>query len=269
VESQGTAKTITGLLRRRRVWMIATIGLCLAVADLVALLLPPNYEATALLVIDQRSTSPSSDLNATITTGQLLAAHYIKMATSRTVLEAVCSDAGDPCSPDTLKSRITASTVKGTDLLGMSVKDASPNRAADLANLLATKVLDEQRREVANALRPTKAFLDDELAKVTKAINASKTPSSTLQAQFTTLYARREAVSEQESRLTGSLSMVESAAVPSRPAFSRTRTYLVIGLGVGLVVALLVALLVDRIDSRLYATENLAEATAAPLVVAC
>jgi capsular polysaccharide biosynthesis protein len=269
VESQGSTRTVTGVLRRRRIWIIATIGLCLAVADLVALLMPPTYEATALLVIDQRSTSPSSDLNATITTGQLLAAHYIKMATTRTVLDAVCADAGDPCSADALKSNLTASTVKGTDLLGISVRDASSNRAADLANLLATKLQDEQRREVANALKPTKAYLDDELATVTKALNASKTPSSTLQAQFATLFARREAVSEQESRLVGSLSKVESASVPSRPAYSRTKTFLLIGLAVGVVVAILVALIVDRVDSRLYATENLADATSAPLVLAC
>ena len=80
-----SGKTVTGLLRRRRLWIIGTVAAFVAAADVIALLTPVTYQASALLVIDQRVTSPTADLNAAITTGQLLAAHYIKMATSTAV----------------------------------------------------------------------------------------------------------------------------------------------------------------------------------------
>jgi len=266
----GFTQTPIGLLRRRRLLMLAIVAAFVGIADLIALLTPATYEATALMVIDQRATSPSSDLNAALTTGQLLAAHYIKLATTKTVLDQVCSDAADGCSFDSLKGHVAATTVKGTDLLAVSVTDGNASRAANLANLVATKLMAEQQRETANALKATKSYLDGELTRLSKELGSAKPQYTTaLQAQYTTAYNRREAVAEQESRLQGGLSLVQNAAFPDKPAFSRAKLYVGAGLVAGLVAALIVALIVDRIDSRIYAKEALSEATAAPLVVAC
>jgi len=270
VERQGSAKTVIGLLRRRRLWIVGTIAAFLAAGGLLALVTPPTYEGSALMAIDQRVTSPSTDLTATVSTGQLLAAHYIKMASTRTVLDRVCSDAEGACTYDSLKSQIAVTTVKGTDLLAVNVTDPSPGRAADLANLLAAELLAEQHDEVANALQSTKVYLDDELKRLGDQLTTAKPPLvSTLQAQYTAVYNRREAVSEQEARLDGSLYIVEPAAVPTRPAYSRARTFLLSALVVGVVAALIVALLADRVDSRIYGAQALSDATAAPLVLAC
>src|SRR5229473_2916322 len=225
VERQGSAKTVIGLLRRRRLWIVGTIAAFLAAGGLLALVTPPTYEGSALMAIDQRVTSPSTDLTATVSTGQLLAAN---------------------------------------------VTDPSPGRAADLANLLAAELLAEQHDEVANALQSTKVYLDDELKRLGDQLTTAKPPLvSALQAQYTAVYNRREAVSEQEARLDGSLYIVEPAAVPTRPAYSRARTFLLSALVVGVVAALIVALLVDRVDSRIYGAQALSDATAAPLVLAC
>src|SRR5690349_5860736 len=81
------AKSLFGVIRRRGGWMALTVIACVAAAGSITLLKPPTYQATALLVVDQRATSPTADLNATVSTGELLAAHYIKMASSPTVLD--------------------------------------------------------------------------------------------------------------------------------------------------------------------------------------
>ncbi|TME50136.1 MAG: hypothetical protein E6I60_12165 [Chloroflexi bacterium] len=269
-ETQRAGKTVTGLLQRRRLWIVATVAACVAAADVVALTVSPSYEATALMVIDQRVTSPSTDLTATISTGQLLAAHYIKMASTRTVLDRVCADAGGPCTYDSLKNQVAMTTVKGTDLLAVKVTDPDPGRAAILANLVAAKVLAEEGIEVANALKPTKSYLDAELDRLGKAMATAKPPlASALQAQYAVVSQRREAVSEQESRIDGGLSLVEAAPVPAEPAYSRSKVYLAAGLVIGVVAALIIALFLDRIDSRIYAVQTLAEASPAPLVLAC
>lgn len=266
----GSNRTLTGLLRRRRLWILGTLAVAVAVADLIALFTPPSYQASALMVIDQRATSPSSDLNATLTTGQLLAAHYIKMVSTQTVLDQVCANAGEGCSYDSLKAQVSATTVKGTDLLSIDVTDRNPGRAASLANLLAAKLMAEQRREVANALKPTANYLDGELTRLSKDLGSAKPQyAAALQAQYTAVYTRREAVAEQESRLEGGLSLVQAASVPGRPAYSRIKVYFVAGLALGLVAAMLLALLIDRLDTRIFGKQALSEATAAPLVVAC
>ena len=261
--------TVTGLLKRRRAWIVATAAACVAAAELITVLTPPSYAASALMALDQRATSPSADLNATMTTGQLLAAHDIKMATTPSVLNRVCADAGDPCDYDALKERVAVATVKGTDLLSVTVTDASRARAAQLANLLAEKLVEQVRFEVANALKPTKAYLDGELASLRKDMADKAAPVNLLQSQYTTVYNRREAVAEQESRLDGALSLVQGAAAPSVPAAPDPKRDLLAGLAIGLVVALLVALIVDRLDTRIYDADRLSEATAAELVVAC
>ncbi|TMD64076.1 MAG: hypothetical protein E6I84_14375 [Chloroflexi bacterium] len=270
VETVRSGKTLTGLLKRRRVWIVGTIAAFLAGGDALAILTPPTFESSALMVIDQRVTSPNTDLTATVSTGQLLAAHYVKMATTRTVLDRVCQDAGGGCNSAALAKQVAVTTVKGTDLLAVKADDANPGRAASLANLLAARLLDVQHQEVANALKPTKSYLDGELTRLEKAMAAAKPPMLTaLQAQYTTVSNRREAVAEQESRLDAGLSMVEAATVPTKGAYSRSRTFLLAGLLVGVVVASIIALLLDRLDTRIYGARRLAEATDAPLVLAC
>ena len=66
VETVRSGKTLTGLLKRRRVWIVGTIAAFLAGGDALAILTPPTFESSALMVIDQRVTSPNTDLTATV-----------------------------------------------------------------------------------------------------------------------------------------------------------------------------------------------------------
>jgi capsular polysaccharide biosynthesis protein len=270
-ETQRPGKSVFGVLQRRRVWIVLTVIACVAIAALITVVKTPTYEASVLLVVDQRATSPSADLNATISTGELLAAHYIKMASTVTVLDRVCGDAGGSCTFYSLKDHVTAATVKGTDLLAVRVTDASPSRAALLANLLAAQLITEERAEIAKALEPTKAYLSGELATLRSEITTTTQPAllAVVQAQYATAYTRQEAVAETESRLDGQLAMVEAAGVPSVPTDPDPKIYLPAGLAVGLVLAGIVALVVDRLDDRIFSAEGLSEATEVPLVVAC
>jgi capsular polysaccharide biosynthesis protein len=271
-DTQRRGKSVFGVLRRRGVWIVLTVGVCLAAATVIVLNKPATYQATALMVVDQRATAESADLNATISTGELLAAHYAKMATTETVLNSVCEQAGGSCTYESLKDHVTLTTVKGTDLLAVSATDADPARATLLANLLAAQLIAQQHAEIATALQPTKAYLDAQLAGLRNQLNAASTQPAllaALQNQFVTAYARREAVAEQESRLDGELALVERARVPTTPVDPDPRLYLVGGLAVGLVLAGIVALLVDRLDDRVFSAGDLSEATGIRLVAVC
>ncbi len=264
-------KSVFEVLQRRWALIVLTTCVCVVAAAVITVVTPPTYQATALLVVDQRATSPTADLNATISTGELLAAHYVKMASTKTVLDAVCAKAGGSCTFDTLKDQVSLNTVKGTDLLAVTVSDRNPDRAAQLANLVAAQLISEERQEIANALQPTNTYLDGQLSALAAQIKTTKNPAilSILQAQYSTLFANREATTEQQSRLDGDLSTVESAQVPSTPGNPDPKLYLPAGLGVGLIVGIVLALLVDWLDDRIYRSEDLSDATGAPLVISC
>lgn len=271
-DTQHRGKSVFGVLRRRSALIVLTIAACVAAAALITLIKPPTYQATTLMVVDQRATSESADLNATISTGELLAAHYVKMATTETVLNGVCAKAGGACTYDSLKDHVTLTTVKGTDLLAVSVTDRDPARATMLANLLAAQLIAQQHAEVAAALEPTKAYLDAQLASLRSQIGAAGAQPAlltALQNQFVTAYGRREAVAEQESRLDGGLAIVERARVPSTPVDPDLRLYLAAGLAVGVVLAGILALLVDWLDDRIFSAGDLTEATGVTLVADC
>jgi len=271
-DTQPHGKSVVGVLRRRGALIVLTVATCLAAAALITVIKAPTYQSTALLVVDQRATSPSADLNATISTGELLAAHYVKMAGTETVLDGVCAQARGACTYESLKDHVALTTVKGTDLLAVSVTDSDPARATLLANLLAARLITQQHAEIATALQPTKAYLDAQLANLRSQIIATTTQPdllAVLQTQFATVYARREAVAEQESRLDGGLAMVEPARVPATPIDPDPRLYLAAGLVVGVVLAGIVALLVDRLDDRIFSARDLSEATGITLVADC
>lgn len=264
-------RSVFGTIRRRWPWMAVTVLACVAAAGAITVVKPPTYQATALLVVDQRATSPTADLNATVSTGELLAAHYIKMAGSTTVLKRVCADVAGPCSPDAIKKGISLSTVKGTDLLAANVTDRDPHRATLLANALAKELINEERAEIAAALAPTKTYLAGELSSLNTKMLAATTPAelAALQNQYATAYARQENILETETRLDGQLTTAEAAGVPITPVDPDPRIYLPAGLVVGLVLAALLALLLEWIDDRIYSTEVLSEATETSWVAAC
>jgi capsular polysaccharide biosynthesis protein len=271
-DSQHHGKSVFGVLRRRGALIVLAVGVCVAAAALVTVIKQPTYQATALLVVDQRATSQSADLNATISTGEVLAAHYVKMASTATVLNEVCAKAGPSCTYGSLKDHVSVTTVKGTDLLAVSVADTDRSRATLLANLLAAQLISQQHSETASALAPTKTYLDAQIAGLRKQITDPTTDPAmlpVLENQFATVYASRESVAEQESRLDGGLAMVERARVPANPTDPDPRLYLPAGLAVGLVLGGILALLVDRIDDRIFSSSDLSEATGIALVADC
>lgn len=251
--------------------MALTVIGCVAAAGLITLIKPPTYQSTALLVVDQRATSPTADLNATVSTGELLAAHYTKMASSAIVLDRVCANAGGSCTADTLKNHISLATVKGTDLLAANVTDRDPHRAALLANSLAAQLIAEERAEISKALEPSKTYLAGELAALHNRIVAATSPGelAALQTQYATAYTRQEGILETEARLDGQLTTAEPAKVSTVPVDPDPRIYLPAGLVVGLVLAGLLALFLEWIDDRIRSTEVLSEATQAHVVMAC
>ena len=277
-----SVKTLGNALRHR--WLIAVMLMliCLVGAFALVVVKPRTYEASALLFVDERHNS-SQGFDLALQAAELMSHHYLEMATSREVLQAACSSPdvsslspGVGCDPASLAGKVRADTVRGTSLISITVSSSSPTAAATLANAIANALVAQDKQQVAELLAPTKTYLDAELDRLSKAIKDEKSalpaggssPAlAALESEYSATYARRQDIALEEYRLAGSLSVVEAAQPPAKPADPDPVRYLLVGLVAGLALALVAVLMLEYFDERVREPEDLARAAGTPLVV--
>jgi receptor protein-tyrosine kinase len=122
-----------------RWWWLLVAGAALAgtAAFFVTGTIQPVYRASSTLLINQVET-PGSIVYSDVLTSERLTQTYRELITKRPVLEAVVDKANDPgLTVGELSSKLNTTAVKDTQLVTVSVRDESPERAASLANLVA------------------------------------------------------------------------------------------------------------------------------------
>src|SRR2546430_15522967 len=101
------------------IWLTAAFAAALALA--ATQVRPPVYEATALLSIDE-SQSTTQGFDVAMQADQFLAQRFISLASSRDVLEDVCTREGRGCSPASLARQVRGTTPRATaQLQGVAV----------------------------------------------------------------------------------------------------------------------------------------------------
>lgn len=107
---------------------------------LVAATTPPVYTATSRSFVSVRSPSSVSDLQQGGTFAEQVGRSYASLATTPYLLEQVVRDLHLATTPGALSRRITARTPQDTALLDIDVTDASPARAARIANAVQQRL---------------------------------------------------------------------------------------------------------------------------------
>ncbi|MGQ9547144.1 MAG: Wzz/FepE/Etk N-terminal domain-containing protein [Roseiflexus sp.] len=134
------------LVRRR--WRSVLIGtVIVGVLTLIAdLLQPPVYQSSATLLVNQNRglTAPSYE---SVLMSQQLTRTYAELLKKRPLYEGVIASLNLATSPDRLMRNVRVSTIRDTQLIVVSVRDHSPQRAADIANELV-RLLREQDRQL-------------------------------------------------------------------------------------------------------------------------
>src|SRR5215813_13368059 len=148
-----------GSALRRRLWLIAFITLAGGAAGYeAAAARPPTYEASALVSIDDRQAA-TLGLDAAMQADQFLAQRFISRATSRAVLQDVCTKEGRGCDPAALARQIRVTTPKATAQLEIAADSPSPSTAARLANELADALIASNRAQVDQAVDSQRTYL--------------------------------------------------------------------------------------------------------------
>lgn len=132
-------------LRKDRVIIIVLIFVILG-GLYSYLYVKPNYKAyTTLVLATSEDTSTKKDTITTsdITLNNNLVSTYSELIRSKTVLRKVIDNLNINKTESGLKSNVSVSAVKGTQLIQINVTDSNPNTAKIIANELAKVFMDK------------------------------------------------------------------------------------------------------------------------------
>ncbi|MBN1429858.1 MAG: polysaccharide biosynthesis tyrosine autokinase [Anaerolineae bacterium] len=150
------------LLARRWWWLVILLAvLGGGVSFGISLFKDPIYEASTNVLIYQAPGSLPDE--QAVLAGQRVAATYAELLHQRPVLEKVIADLGLATSPDLLERQITATPIRDTNLLVLSVRDTDPQRAADIANKIVAVFVEQNQEDQANRYADQLAILSEEI----------------------------------------------------------------------------------------------------------
>lgn len=131
--------TLVRALRLKSAWWFVPIGALVGVvvAFLVTMMMPKTYTATTIIFIGSPAAGDSAGAYQGDLFSQQRATTYAQLFGSDDLAVKVNDDLGLGLPPDQLAAKVTAAPVEKTVLLQVSVVDATPTGAADIANAYA------------------------------------------------------------------------------------------------------------------------------------
>ncbi len=119
-------------------WLILLAGILAGgAAYAVSVRMTPVYEASTRLLVSAPSAIRGADPTALVA-DQTMSTTYAQMLLDRPVLQGVIDQLKLGTTPEELKKTISVDTVINTQLLTVTAESADPQRAADIANAMAS-----------------------------------------------------------------------------------------------------------------------------------
>lgn len=121
------------VLKKRLDILIIIPMVAMFAAAAISLVMTPVYQSTTIIMVNAANTGKSeSDYNSLLLNRQLVKTYCTLAVLQDSLLEVAAGQKS--VSPSELADKITVSPVKDLELLKISVKDESPERAAFIAN---------------------------------------------------------------------------------------------------------------------------------------
>jgi uncharacterized protein involved in exopolysaccharide biosynthesis len=158
-------------------WILGSGALAGAVALIISLLLPPAYEATALVAITRPRYLLQFDARfQNVTNIQPVYRAYPELATSDVVLQELREVGGREAniSLSTLRQSLSASAGADPSLIRLSVKEGNPETAAMLANQWAEIYIQRANELFGNQNIEQVAFFEGQLAMAADELEAAQ-----------------------------------------------------------------------------------------------
>ena len=260
-------------------WLIATSVVVAAIVSYLATQAQPRqyWAGTTIMVGD-----PFRDRRANtgdIQISQVLAQSYADIATREPVLRSTLNALNLPWDTGTLRDKVTARVVAGTQLIQIAVIDADPNRAYFLAKTVAEQLIlksptdsnmtDADRQLIHDQIENIKTNLhraDEGLKRqdgiISKAISgremqAAESKITVLQQQIAAWQSTLANLLQQvQSSATNSLSVIEPPSVPVDSIGPDWRQNVALAIAIALALSIGAAMLLEYLDDTIKTPED-------------
>jgi capsular exopolysaccharide synthesis family protein len=265
-----------------RWWWIIVVGAFLAggTAYLVSSQLPPIYEASTTLLINQATNLTVTDL-AALTISERLAKTYGELLHKRPLMEQVIAELDLELTPDELADKISVQPVRDTQLLDATVQDSDPVLAATLANKITETFIRVNQEMQVGRLSAAKESLARQIEDLEEKIAATETTIATMgdpideydkmemarlqdtlaryRSTWSSLLESYQEITLTEIQSTGSVIIVEPAGVPQEPVAPKTIINTVLATLAGAIIGLGVVFLVEYLDDTIKTGDDVQE----------
>ncbi|HEY8446663.1 MAG TPA: polysaccharide biosynthesis tyrosine autokinase [Thermomicrobiales bacterium] len=276
----------------RRWWWVAVAGPLLfgCLAYVYSARQEPRYAAEATLLINPSASSGTLDYNSVLT-AERLAKTYQKLATSRTVLEAVVASLQLPTDADDLSKQVRASADGETQLLTIRVSDTNPEQAASLANAIAeqfqlylrdqtSQTSAETQQTVDQTIRDLETQIEETEAQIEALQQRSDADTPAVQAEIASLMERLNNLQGTYGKLLAlaaelrtntavaadRVTVAVAAVPPSAPYAPKTAVNVLFGIIAGGIIAGGVILLLTYLDNTVKPSLDFQRLVEAPLL---
>ncbi len=266
-------------LWRRWLLIIITTAVTIAVAVVGSNYIQPVYQASTTLRIAISAGGPLEYSDYMV--ADRLMNTYVEIATSRPVSDELVQTLKLAKAP-VLKAEI----IPNTELIRITVEDASPKQAAKIANTLAgilmaqssqiyvgggrqlTDVLAEQLTQVQADLQKTQDDYEKLLVRtpVPPEIDAARQILTLKQTNYATLLSQYEQARFREKIQASMITVWETAEVPKKPARPNMLLNMLLGLVAGLAGGFGLGLALENLDTTLYTTTEIERVTNLPVM---
>jgi polysaccharide biosynthesis transport protein len=233
-----TPREYVDTFRRRWRSVVAGLLLGLAIAALVASLGPREYSASVTIFVSATSADVTAALEGNELSTQRMTT-YAELLTSDKIAAEVAAALGTELSAEDIAERVSASAVPETVLLTATAVDSSPQRAAQIANLVAARFIENVARlEQPTAVAPPPAPVEPGVAVAPPVV-----PQPLVAARI-----------------------FEEASPPTSPTSPGPTVTLIVGAFLGLVGGLGLALLRNALDNSVSSPAQLRDVLGAPVL---
>ncbi len=202
IEEDLKLQDIFRVIRQRILLIIGcTIFIFIAVL-IITSFLPPVYEATVLMLVKPVQMD-SSNVYSDLMAGERLALTYSQMLKGSPVLEEVISELDLKETSDGLSKKISTKTFQGTQLINLSVKESTPQKAALIANTIADVFTKQIRSQNV-------AQFSETLKNMQEKVDTLSAEVAAIQIKVDNLNAEKIAYDADIERLTGNLTQFQN-----------------------------------------------------------
>ena len=273
------------IFKRRKWAIISTILVTVAVVTVGSYVTPPIYSASTTLRIAQAHSGSIEYVDYMY--AERLMNTYVEILRSRPILEEAIQRLELSMMPEDLAKKIKVEALADTELIRISVGDGNPRRARDIANTLATllieqsqsiysgggrsarEILQEQLKVIEDSLEQDRASLQslmDRTASAQGEIDALNNKITVEEETYAMLLRQYEQARVAEAMRASSITVVEPAIEPEVPSKPRKRLNIMLGALVGLAGGTGLAFLFENLDSTLYTTEQVKAIAGLPIL---